>query len=321
MQKDSAIYARNCLKCQLHAPMIHQPTSELKYMTSPWPFAQWGMDIVGPLPTAAGNRKYLLVATDYFTKWIEAEPLANIRDADMIRFIWKSIITRFGIPRTIITDNGTQFESGPFQDFCNEHGIRHHFSSVAYPQSNGQAEASNKTVIAGLKKRLERAKGAWPSELPHVLWAYRTTPRRATGETPFSLTYGMEAIIPLEAGLPTMRSDLVEQGQNNEALLAELDLADERRESSMIKLASYQQQLARQYHKRVNPRRFQIGDYVVRKVLGNTVKSSDGKLGPNWEGPFKITRDDLQGAYHLETLEGREIPRAWNAANLKKFYY
>jgi len=107
MQKDSAMYAQKCEKCQLHTPMVHQPASELRSLTSPWPFAQWGMDIVGPLPTAAGNRKYLLVATDYFTKWIEAEPLANIRDADMIRFIWRNIITRFGIPRTIITDNGT----------------------------------------------------------------------------------------------------------------------------------------------------------------------------------------------------------------------
>ena len=131
----------------------------------------------------------------------------------------------------------------------------------------------------------------------------------------------MEAVIPLEAGLPIMRSDLVDQGHNDGALLAELDLTDERRELALVKLASYQQQLARHYHKRVNPRRFQVGDYVLRKVLGNTVRSSDDKLGPNWERPFKVTRDDLQGAYHLETMEGREIPRAWNAANLKKFYF
>lgn len=131
----------------------------------------------------------------------------------------------------------------------------------------------------------------------------------------------MEEVIPLEAGLPTMRSDLVEQGQNDETLLAELDLANERREFALVKLTSGQQQLAKHYHKRVNPRRFQVGDYVLRKVLGNAVKSSDGKLGANWKGPFKITRDDLQGAYHLKTMEGREIPRAWNTANLKKFYF
>lgn len=152
---------------------------------------------------------------------------------------------------------------------------------MAYPQSNGQVEASNKTVIDGLKKRLERAKGAWVSELPHIRWAYRTTPRRSTGETPFSLTYGSEAIIPLEAGLPTMRSTLVDKGQNDAALLAELDLADECRELALVKLASYQQQLAKLYNKKVNPRTFQLGDYVLRKVLSSAVKPSDGKLGPN----------------------------------------
>jgi len=110
---------------------------------------------------------------------------------------------------------------------------------VAYTQSNGQAEASNKTVIGGLKKQLERAKGAWVSELPHILCAYRTTPWRATGETPFALTYGMEAIIPLEVGLPTMRSTLVDQGQSDAALLAELDLAEERRDLALVKLAGY----------------------------------------------------------------------------------
>uniref|UniRef100_A0A2N9IV34 Uncharacterized protein n=1 Tax=Fagus sylvatica TaxID=28930 RepID=A0A2N9IV34_FAGSY len=135
-----------------------------------------------------------------------AEPLANIRDKDSIKFVWKNIITRFGIPKTIISDNGTQFTSKPFTKYCSELGIKNVYSSPAYPQSNGQAEASNKTVLDEIKKRLEDAKGRWVEELPNVLWTFRTTPRRSTGETPFSLAYGSEAVIPLEIGLPTLRT-------------------------------------------------------------------------------------------------------------------
>ena len=130
-------------------------------MSSPWPFAQWGLDIVGPFPKAAGNKRYLLVGTDYFTKWVEAEPLANIRDADAKRFVWRNIVTRFGVPRVLISDNGLQFDSKAFRRYCCELGITNRYSTPAYLQGNGQAEASNKVIVNGQKKRLDDAKGRW----------------------------------------------------------------------------------------------------------------------------------------------------------------
>jgi transposase InsO family protein len=230
---------KKCDKCQRFSHSVHQPVAELLPLVSPWPFAQWGMDLVGPLPKATGNRRWLIVATDYFTKWVEAEPLANIRDKDSIKFVWKNIITRFGIPKTIISDNGTQFTSKPFMKYCSELGIRNVYSSPAYPQSNGQAKASNKTVLDGIKKRLEDAKGRWVEQLPNVLWTFRTTPRRSMGETPFSLAYGSEAVIPLEIGLPTLRTSEWEPTRNDLAQSQALDLLEERREQAMIRLASY----------------------------------------------------------------------------------
>ena len=142
-----------------------------------------------------------MVAVDYFTKWAETEALAIIRDVDVKKFVWKNIITRFGVPDSLISDNGLQFDNRAFNEFCNNLGIRNKYSSPAYPQGNGQAEAVNKVIINGLKRILEGAKGNWAEELPNVLWAYRTTPRRSTGETPFSLTYGAEAMIPVEINL------------------------------------------------------------------------------------------------------------------------
>ena len=154
------------------------------------------MDIVGHLPTAATQKKFLLVATDYFSKWVEAKAYANIKDKDVTKFVWKNIICRFGIPKAIIADNGPQFDSITFQNFCSELKIQNLYSTLRYPKSNGQAEATNKTLVTALKKRLEQAKGKWVEELPGVLWAYRTTPGRPTGNTPFALAYGMDTVIP-----------------------------------------------------------------------------------------------------------------------------
>ena len=166
----------------------------------------------------------MLVGTDYFTKWVEAEPLANIRDADAKKFVWRNIVTRFGVPRVLISDNGLQFDSKAFRRYCCELGITNRYSTPTYPQGNGQAEASNKVIVNGLKKRLDDAKGRWVEELPHVLWAYRTTPRRSTGETPFTLTYGAEAVIPLEANFPTLRTSSFTPSSNDDLLGESLDL-------------------------------------------------------------------------------------------------
>ncbi|RVW69720.1 Gag-Pol polyprotein [Vitis vinifera] len=151
-------------------------------------------------PPSTCPKKFLLVATDYFSKWVEAEAYASIKDKDVTKFVWKNIVCRFGIPQTIIADNGPQFDSIAFRNFCSELNIRNSYSTPRYPQSNGQAEATNKTLITALKKRLEQAKGKWVEELPGVLWAYRTTPGRPTGNTPFALAYGMDAVIPTEIG-------------------------------------------------------------------------------------------------------------------------
>ena len=102
-------------------------------LSSPWPFAQWGLDIVSPFSKATGNKRYLLVGTDYFTKWVEVESLANIRDVDAKNFIWKNIVTRFGAPHSLISDNGLQFDSKSFRRYCCELGITNIYSTLAYP--------------------------------------------------------------------------------------------------------------------------------------------------------------------------------------------
>ena len=188
-------------------------------------------------------------------------------------------------------------------------------------QSNGQAEISNKVVLDGLKKRLDRAKGRWAEELPSVLWAYRTTPRRSTSAKPFSLAYGMEAVIPLEVGLPTLRSELCDKRQNDVNLARELDLAEEQRDTATIHLAAYQQQLARGYNQKVKERRFSVGELVLKKTLPGDMNPNKGKLAPNWHGPFKVISTARRSTYRVKDMEGKELPWPWNAMHLKKYYF
>ena len=130
------------------------------------------MNIIRHFPKAAGNKRYLLVGTDYFTKWVEAEPLANIRDVDAKKFIWKNTVTRFEVPHSLILDNGLQIDSKAFRRYCCELGITNRYFTPTYPQGNGQVEAVNKVIVNELKKRLDDAKGRWVEELPHVLLTY-----------------------------------------------------------------------------------------------------------------------------------------------------
>ena len=173
----------------------------------------------------------------------------------------------------------------------------------------------------GLKKRLDKAKGRWVEELPYVQWTYRTTPRRSTGETPFSMTYGVEAVIPLETGFLMLRTNSFNPSNKNELLEKSLDFIEERRESAMVQLAYYQHKLKQGYDANVKLRPLAPEDLVLRKVLGTAKNPAWGKLGPNWEGPYHITSVAGVGAYFLEDLDEHVIPRPWNVNNLKMYYY
>ena len=137
-------------------------------------------------------------------------------------------------------------------------------------------------MLIALKKQLDSAKGKWVDELPGILWAYRTTARKPTGISLFAITYGMEAIIPTKIGMPTILTDVPEQGNTN-LMVKDLDTLDELRESAAIRIASYQRRLANSYNKRVKPRTFQPGNLILTRVFENTVDPNAGKFQPNWE--------------------------------------
>ena len=175
MEADCHTFVKKCLPCQKHGNLIHQKQKQLHSILSPWPFTKWGMEILSPFTPGKGLVKFLIVAIDYFTKWIEAKPIANITAQQVQQFVWKDIIYCYGVPHTIITDNGRQFIDKELSKFYTDIGIKHITSSIEHSQTNGQAEAAN-IIQVKLQKRLDVAKGRWPEDFLEVLLAYKCTP-------------------------------------------------------------------------------------------------------------------------------------------------
>ena len=316
MRQDAVDLVQRCPKCQAHQTVPHAPATKYQPITGPWPFARWGVDIMGPFHTAAGNVKHLILAIDYFTKWVEGRALASTTSSRIKSFLWQDIVCRYGVPRAIITDGGSNFDNRELDEFCEEHNIEHRLISVYNPQSNGQIEVTNRTIKDGLKKRLDEAKGNWVEELPNVLWSYRTTPSSTTRETPFSLAFGAEAMIPVELAIPSLRAQSYLPAENEELQRMELDLVQERRDNAQLRVAAYHQQVAKYYDSRVRGRELKVGQLALRKIEKETLKKLDSK----WEGPYRVVQVVKPGTYRLETLGGRPIRRTWNIRKLRIFY-
>ncbi|KAK0573789.1 hypothetical protein LWI29_013579 [Acer saccharum] len=288
-------FAESCKTCQRIVNDIRRPPELLRSLTSPWPFAMWGLDLIGPMPTGTkGGAKHAIVVVDYFTKWVEAEALVHITEANTTSFVKKNIIYRFEIPSIILTDNGTQFDNKKFREMCEEFKITNYYASPAHLQTNGQTEAVNK--------------------------AYRTTVRSSTGETPFALEFGTEAVIPAEITFTSSSVQLYSPEHNIDMLQQNLDELEEIKDTAQVRNSAYQQRAARYYNSHVRERRFQLGDLVLRRVSPNTKDKSSGSLADKWEGPYIIKRIVGHGAYMIARPEGSLVPRPCNAQYLKIFY-
>ncbi|GKF39205.1 reverse transcriptase domain-containing protein, partial [Tanacetum coccineum] len=166
-----------------------------------------------PFPEAQGKVRFLIVAIDYFIKWIEAKPVATITGNQVKKFEWDNIVCRFRLPGEIISNNGKQFRDNPFKDWCEKLNIKQRFASVKHLQTNGQVERANRSLRERIKTRLGEDNRNWVEEVPHVLWSHRTMIKTRNRDTPFSLTYGTEAVIPVEIWMPSLRCAEVNQAE------------------------------------------------------------------------------------------------------------
>ncbi|XP_021825361.1 uncharacterized protein LOC110766353 [Prunus avium] len=232
---------------------------------------------------------WILTATEYFTKWVEAIPLQKATGAAIANFICEYIVCRFGIPYKIVTENGTPFVNKQVSSTLNGYGIKHRRSTPYYPQGNGQAEATNKILLRILSNMVYEYKGGWSIHLPDALWAYRTSPRSTTGFSPYSLVYGFDAISPVEITIPTARVSAVNDLEwdtktCSEWRLFDIEALDERRVETERRTSLYHRTIAQAYNRTVKLQAFKQGDLVL-KVVEHVRRQVSGpsKFAPQWE--------------------------------------
>jgi hypothetical protein len=175
------------------------PVSVMNRIIKPWLFRGWGMDMIGKInPPSSKGHQYILAIMYYFTKWVEAIPMKSVTSKDVINFIKEHVIHRFGIPQTIMTDGGSVFISEEFKKFTTVVGIKLIRSSPYYAQANGQAEASNQSLIKLIKRKIDEHPRCWHEVLLEAVWAHRISCHGETKTSPYHLVYGEEAVLPWE---------------------------------------------------------------------------------------------------------------------------
>eukprot|EP00253_Pinus_taeda_P025502 PITA_25502 len=269
---------------------MHAHPAPLFLVVTVGPFTKWGIDFTTCNPPSASNHKYIIVAVDYFTKWAEAMPTYK-NDSDMAYlFLFNQVISRFSVPREIVTDHGSHFQNQLMSELALKLGFRQEHLSPYYPQAN-------------------------------ALWAYQTSVKTATGFTPFQLFYGMESIFPIECEILSLKLavELLPETSSLEERLFHLEHLDEQHRDAATMNEAHKKRVKTQYDKSVRPRVFFEGDLVLvydqdKDALGA------GKFKPMWYGPFITKRVLEKGSYELIDFEGNKLAEPRNGLYLKKYF-
>ncbi|XP_060190562.1 uncharacterized protein LOC132619783 [Lycium barbarum] len=280
------------------------------------------MNVVRPIEPAAPNgHRFILVAIDYFTKWVKATSHKSVTKKVVADFVRNHIICRFGVPESIITDNGANLNSHLMKDICEQFKITHRNSTAYRPQMNGAIEAANKNIKRIFRKMTDNHKG-WHEKLPYALLGYRTTTRTSTGGTPYLLVYGTKVVILAEVEIPSLRIIQEAKLDNVEWVRAhyeQLALIDERRMVVVCHGQLYRQRMIRDFNKRVRTRLFQIEQLVLKRIFPHQ-EEYKGKFAPKWQGPYVIRKVLSGGAVVLAEMDGQERPKPISSDAIKRYY-
>lgn len=313
MYKDIEEYVKTCDSCQRRGNK--GGIGYLNPIKVGKPFERIGIDFVGPLEKTKDGNKYILVVTDYLTKWPEAEPMKEATAGNVIQFIYEKIICRHGCPKIILSDRGTHFRNRLVEGLCEKFMIKHKLSSPYHPQTNGLVERFNRTLCESLAKVSEQ-EDEWDKHIESVLFAYRTTRHNTTRRTPFFMMYGREATLPIE-DLGT--------GENfgKTAIISRtyelINLAEER-SKTLERIAKLQIQQKKRHDGKITQETIlEIGEKVLLKDARKE-KQWSGKLSSKWKGPYYIHEIIGKGAYKLRTMDGKVLKTPYNVKHLKKYY-
>ncbi|RDX74082.1 Retrovirus-related Pol polyprotein, partial [Mucuna pruriens] len=259
LESDCHQHVRKCLKCQIHANRINVAPSTLHNLTSPWPFSMWGIDVIGPIePKASNGHRFILVAIDCFTKWVEAASYSVVTHSVVVKFIKRDIICRYGILAHVITENDTNLNNKVMTELCEQFQIRYHNSTPYSPQMNEAVEVANKNIKKIIRKMAVTYKD-WHEMLPYMLHGYHTSVRISIGATPYSLVYGTEAVLPIKVKIPSLRvlaEVELEDAEWIQRCLDQLNLTEEKHLTALCHGQLYQRRIKNAFDKKVKPQVF-----------------------------------------------------------------
>ncbi|GKB42632.1 reverse transcriptase domain-containing protein [Tanacetum coccineum] len=303
--RDAHSMIKSCDTCQRQGKISQRDEMPQNAIQVCEIFDIWGIDFMGPFPSSKGN-KYILVAVDYLSKWVEAKALPT-NDARVVVKILKSLFARFGTPRAIISDRGTHFCNDQFAKVMSKYGVTHRLATAYHPQTSGQVLRCQ--IVCPIKRILERTVGenraSWSDKLDDALWAFRTAFKTPIGCTPYQLVYGKSCHLPVELehkaywALKHVNFDIKTAGDHRKLQLNELnELRDQAYENSLI----YKEKTKKLHDSKIKNRIFNVGDQVL--LFNSRLKIFSGKLKTRWSGPFTIAQVFPYGTVELSQPDG-----------------
>eukprot|EP00253_Pinus_taeda_P022399 PITA_22399 len=323
--RDAHEYVMKCRNFQTSSGRQRKPAFPLQLVNIEQPFEQWGLDIIGEItPHSSKQHKYILTATDYFTKWVEAIPLKTTNFEAIIEFIDQFIITKFGVPNALVFDNASYFSGNAMFDFTIKRGFKLKYSANYYPQGNGLAESTNKNLIKIIKRTIEQNHKNWHKSLIFGLWADRITQKASIGSSPFNLVYGKEAVLPTNLVLPSLALvQFIEESPSSSIQLRHDQILklEEEREKDKIIHAKHQQINKSSFDSVLSgSKQFQVGDLVLKWDKAHEDKGKHTKFQKMWLGPFQICEKIGHSTFILQDLSGLRDSLPVNGLILKKFF-